>query len=603
MADFTQTPLNPTPVTPPAMSPVASLVSQPHMSKKIFKWLIGLAVVLGVISVLLFYFGGSSFTESGVILKIDGPTQASVGDEVIYKVHYENTTKTTLNNFKLSFTYPPNSAVIKDGQVVTDSGNVQTVSEPDLAPGQSRDEEFHAFLVGDRGNIKVALVKINFNAGTIKSSFEKSAQLSTTISDVPVSVTLVGPPTSVSGQLVTYYLDYRNQSQDDISDLRLSVDYPDGFKVSKITPTATTGNSLWSLPNVAKGNGARIIIQGTLSGREGDSKSFNATLQRNVNGTYVDYEKTSATTLISSPLLDLDTTINGDSNYISHAGDTLQYTVRYTNTSNFTFTGLTLSAKLSGAMYDFSSVEPRGGFFDASTGTITWNSTVVSAFDSLQPRATGTVNFTVKLKQISGSGSSNTLAHSVITLATDNVPDAVSVDRIAVSNDILTKITSQPTFSEKMYYKDSALGSSGAMPPQSGKSTTFTVHWVVTNPGNGLSGAKIVATLPQGVTWKNVVSVNGTQTPPPAFNKNTSQVTWNIGSLPYGVGISGTPAYELVFQVGVTPSATQVGLPAPVITAASLSGVDSFTKQNIAVSNLDLNTNSTVDRPGEGTVQ
>ena len=593
MPDFTQTPLY-------SMPPVPKPVSR--MSRKVLFWSIITAVVLGIISVLLFFYGGSSFTESGVLLTITGPTQASVGDEVVYKVHYQNNTKTALRNLKLSFNYPQSSAIIKDGQIVTNNGNVQVIDEPDLAPGASKDEEFHSFLVGDKGNIKIASVKLGFDAGNLKSTFEKSAQISTTISDVPISLTFVGPPTSVSGQAVTYFLDYRNQSQDDISDLRFTLTYPDGFRVTKVLPSATIGNTIWGLPLVKKGSGARITIQGTLTGREGDSKAFNVLLQRNINGTHVDYEKTSVTTVISSPLLNIDTTINGNADYISHAGDTLQYSIYYTNASNFTFSGLTLTAKLVGSIYDLSSLDTHGGFYDSSTGTINWNSTVIPTFDSLAPRANGTVVFSVKLKSVSGSGSGNTLARATITLATDNVPDTISVDKISVIDDILTKVTSQPTFIQKMYYNDASFGSSGTMPPQAGKSTTFTIHWLVTNPGNQLSNAKIVGILPQGVTWKNVVSVGSGQAQP-TFNKNTSQIAWNIGILPYGIGTGGTLAYELTFQVAINPSPTQSGQPAPVLTGATFSGVDSFPQQNIAVSNLDLSTNSTIDRPGEGAIQ
>lgn len=596
MSDFTQTPLNP-PFNPMPMPKQAS-----QMSRRVLFWSTITALALGIISVILFFYGGSSFTESGVILTIDGPTQASVGDEVIYKVHYENTTKTALHHLKLSFTYPQSSAVVKDGQIVNTNGNVQETDEPDLAPGASKDEEFHSFLVGDKGNIKVALVKLGFDAGDLKSTFEKSAQISTTISDVPISLTLVGPPTSVSGQSVTYLLDYRNQSADDISGLQLTLGYPDGFKVTKVTPSATVSNTVWSLPLVKKGLGARITIQGMLTGREGDSKAFNVSLQRNINGTYVDYEKTNVTTVISSPLLNVDTTVNGSADYISHAGDTLLYSIHYSNASNFTFSGLTLVAKLSGSMYDLTSLDTHGGFYDSSAGTVNWNSTVIPAFDSLAPGAGGTVVFSVRLKSTPGSGSSNTLAHATITLATSNVPDTINVDTISVSDDLLTKITSQPTFTQKMYYNDPSFGSSGPMPPQAGKSTTFTIHWLVTNPGNQLSSAKIVGTLPQGVTWKNVVSVGSGQ-PQPTFNKGTSQVLWNIGTLPYGVGISGTSAYELVFQVSVMPSPTQSGAPAPVLTGPTLSGVDSFTQQNIAVTNSDLDTGSTIDKPGQGAVQ
>ena len=139
------------------------------------------------------------------------------------------------------------------------------------------------------------------------------------------------------------------------------------------------------------------------------------------------------------------------------------------------------------------------------------------------------------------------------------------------------------------------------MPPQVGKETVFTIHWLLTNPGNSLNNAKITATLPQGVSWKNVISVGAGQ-PQPSYNKNTSQVSWSLGTLPSGVGIAGTAGYELAFQVGLKPSSTQVGLPAPILNGVSLSGVDSFTQQNIVVNNYDLTTNSTIDQPGQGVV-
>jgi len=598
MEEFIQTPLYPDPITP--TQPIMPI--KRNISKHIFRWLVGLAVVLVGISATLFYFGSSSFTESGITLTVTGPNQASVGDEVTYKVHIENNTKTALHSIKLSFTHPQSSAILKDGQIINSNGNVQVIDIEDLSAGASRDEEFHSFIVGDKGNIKVALAKLDFKVENIKSSFEKTAQFSTTISDTPVPITFVGPPTSVSGEAVTYLLDYRNQTQDDISGLQLVLSYPDGFRVTKVLPKATTGNTVWSLPLLKKGSGARIVIDGVLTGQQGDTKSFNVTLQRDINGTYVDYEKDTVTTLISSPLLKVSASVNGNANYISYPGDTLLYSIQYTNTSNFTFSGLTLRAKLSGSMYDLSSIDPRGGFYDSSTSTINWNSTVVPAFNALAPRATGVVVFSVKLKQTSGSSSNNTLAHATVTLETENVPDTISGNSVTVTNDILTKITSQPTFSQKAYYKDPSFGSSGPMPPEAGKNTVFTIHWLVTNPGNTVSNTKIVGTLPQGVIWKNIFTVGAGQ-PQPTFNKNTSQVIWDIGSLPFGVGTDGTLPYGLVFQVSVKPSPTQVGFEIPILTGARFSGVDSFTLQNIAITNLDINTNFTVDRPGEGVVQ
>ena len=170
-----------------------------------------------------------------------------------------------------------------------------------------------------------------------------------------------------------------------------------------------------------------------------------------------------------------------------------------------------------------------------------------------------------------------------------------------MQNELVTKITTQPTFDQKLYYNDAAFGSTGPMPPKVGQETVFTVRWRIANPGNPLANAKITATLPTGVTWKNVIGV-GAGLNQPTYNKNSSQITWDLGSIPQGVGIS-SDKYELAFQVSVKPAANQIGNEILLLRSISLSGTDSFTEQSIIVNAGDLTTSNTVDQPGNGIVQ
>lgn len=595
MADFNVQPLNPNPAPVPQNSH--------SMSRNVLKWLIILAVGLFVVAALIFWFGSSSFTESGVDLKIDAPTQASVGDQIEYKVTYANSTKSALSNIHLTFTYPDNSIVIdQNGQPIANSSNTQTVNIQSLNSGQSGEQDFYAFLIGDTGNIKTAKAVMDFNAGNIQSSFEKTATLATTITTLPISLTLSAPPSVSPGQPVSYVLDYRNQSNNDISGLQVVFTYPDGFTPNRFSPAPSQGNNTWSLANLKQSGNGRITVSGTLNGNEGDSKNVSVALQRNINGAFVNYEQASTSTLLSSALLNVSIAANDDRNYISHAGDTMQYTVKYKNASSYTLTGLTLTVKLDGAMYDFSSMNPDGGFFDSNTQTISWNSAADPDFNNLAPNQSGSLTFTVKLKpNLVGTGSGSYFVHATATLSTDNVPSSLDVNTISSQDDIVTKLTSQPIFEQSMYYNDTSFGQTGPLPPTANTETDFTVHWKITNPGNALSSARLTATLPQGVIWKNAISVGAGQ-PQPTYNKNTSQVVWNLGTVPAGAGIN-SDAYELVFQIGVKPSTTQVGQPVVVLQSPSLSGADSFTQQNIVVSAKDLSTNDPVDKPGQGTVQ
>src|SRR3990167_10706965 len=83
-----------------------------YNNNRLLKWLVLLALLLAIVSFLSFWFRSPSFSESGVKLEIEGPTQISVGDEVVYKLKYENKTKLDLKEIKFKFIYPDNSVVL-----------------------------------------------------------------------------------------------------------------------------------------------------------------------------------------------------------------------------------------------------------------------------------------------------------------------------------------------------------------------------------------------------------------------------------------------------------------------------------------------------------
>ena len=569
-----------------------------------------LALVLFIIAIGIFLFGKPSFSEDQVILDLEGPTQASVGDEVVYKVKYDNQTKLELYDLKFKFTYPEESIVIKDGKIVKEPGETFTADK--LQKGESGEKEFRAFLVGDRGNIKNAKIELEFRAGTLRPFFGKSDTASTTLISVPISLTLVAPPSAVSGQTVNYILDYRNESSGNISDIKFEFNYPDGFSVSARTPQPSQGTpagtvksseaNTWLVPLLRRGEGGRISIKGALTGKEGEVKTVSVILKRGINGEFIDYQKAATSSLISNPLLGLDVLTNGSRDYLAHLGDRLQYTVRYRNNSLSNLIGLNLEVKMEGEMYDIDTLDTAGGFYDGSSNTILWNAAVVPDFSVLPSNKSGEVKFSINIKNSFPSGvigGRNFSVKSAANLKTSSVPSGIEDDEISATADLVTRISTQPTLSQTAFYDDPAFGSFGPLPLKVGEETIFTIHWQTANLGNDMSNVEVKAILPPGITWKNVVSVGLGQSEP-TFNPNSSEVVWNIGVLPQGTGVL-TPKYEASFQIGFKPSVA--GQTPTIVKSGRFSGTDSFTKEQITLNALDLTTNNLVDRPDEGTVQ
>jgi len=83
--------------------------------------------------------------------------------------------------------------------------------------------------------------------------------------------------------------------------------------------------------------------------------------------------------------------------YVSSAGDSLDYILTYTNNSNVSFAGVNISANLVGKMFDFTSLQTNGAFSSRSN-TITWSTANTPALVSVAPGQSGSVEFSVKTK-------------------------------------------------------------------------------------------------------------------------------------------------------------------------------------------------------------
>lgn len=567
---------------------------------------LGIAILL-VVVIAFFFMGRGSFSESRVELKIEGPQEISAGASVSYKVTYANNNKISLSDVKLGFFYPPDAIVTRDNSVLNVTNENFDIGG--LKSGESGEKTLTAFVVGDRGNIKTARATLTFKPSNLSSIFKKEASLATTITTLAVPITLVAPPTVINGQNISYLIDYRNQSSGDLQDLRFQVRYPNGFKSSQFSPqpmSRSQGQDIWTIPVLKQGEGARITIQGALSGNERETKTISVVLQKKIATTtgdnYVDFEKSEASSVIATPLLSVGLIVNDSADYTAHAGDLLRYKANLKNNSDSDITGLSFSVHLDGSMFDFTSVR-SDGFFDSRVGTIYWNSSTVSALNNLGANQSATVEFEARLKSsFSGSlGARESFVKATAHLETPNVPADLNMDKLTADSELVTRISSSPTFAQKVLLNDSVFGSSGPFPPKVNSKTAFTIRWNLVNPSSDLSSAKVTAVLMPGVVWEEKARVSGSQ-PQPVYDARQGTVTWDLGTLPAGVGVS-FPQYEADFQISITPSVNQVGGAVPLLKNVGLEGTDTFTKERILRTIPDVTTSNVGDSSASGNVQ
>ncbi len=545
--------------------------------------------VIVLIVVFLLTIGSNGFSSSSVSINIDAPQEITAGQTITYTIEYENTNKAPLEDVELGFIYPDDSIVITDTGVSTVTNEIINI---DTIPGKTKAIlELKAIIVGNHGDIKDARVLLKFRPENLRSEIEITDEHVSTITSVSIPLDLVAPPTIIPGQTITYIIDYKNESEEIFKDMVLRIIYPDGFTPSKESPLpriSATGRdkvSIWEIPRLRPDEGERIIINGILTGKEREAKEISVVLQRiiNIDGKEVtiDFQRIHASSIISSPPLKITTKVNGGIDTIAELNSRLSYEITFRNDSNNLMSGVVVSAKLSGTMFDLPSVNSNG-FFDSRTNTIFWDASSIPELGLLRANQSGIAKFTINLKDsFTGSGLStaNSLIKVVSTIETKDIPDGLGVIRLFAEDELITSISTAPTFQQKLSAIDPIFGSQGPFPPVIDQTTILTIHWKLINPINKVSPARVSTTLSPGVSWQGVTRTIGTNIEP-KYNPTTQQISWDLGELPGGLGTTSTP-YEAFFQIAITPSTNQINKNVDLLQSSMFSGTDVFTNGNI----------------------
>lgn len=573
------------------------------------KYLFFFALFVLATVLVIFFIKRGSFSDGGVDFKIDGPTEITAGGLIEYKITYKNNNKVAVDGVHLSFFYPPDAVALKEDSATSLINENFNIGK--LESGQSGETQIKSYLVGDLGNIKTARAVLVFTPSKDKTEFKKESSLATTITSLAVPITLLAPVSITNGQATKYSIRYENRSGEDLKDLKLKLTYPQGFlfKSSSPNPDLTSGNfnrqDVWNIASLKNGDGSEITVQGVLSGQERESKKISLVLQRKISlpsgDVFVDFEKTEAVSTISTPILSLAMKINDETDYIAHLGDKLEYKLDFRNNNSDTLSGLNISVKLDGSMYDFSTVETDGSF-DGRTNIIAWTGSANSLLGDLGPNQSGSVFFKIKLKpSFSGSsGAKDSFVKASANIETMNIPTGVEADKISASTEITTRLSSSPTLTQKLLINEAAL-SPNQFPPKVNKKTTFAVRWNVTNPGNPLSLAKITATLAPGVSWVGNLEISGPSTVQPIFDSRRDVITWDMGNIDAGSGNS-PMQYQAKFQISITPSVNQVGNPVDLLKNVRFDATDAFTNEKISRTIRDITTSNVDDSSESGLV-
>lgn len=562
--------------------------------------IIGAVVV--AICVLLLYLVFRTSENTAIKIEFGETGQVAQGKPFDFEVSVLSEESKVLKNVKLAIYLPSGTFFVGED----DRQRVEEKILGDVGPGSLNKETFRLIAMGETGEKKVLRAKLTYAiAPNDKVFFEIEKDVEVGLGESAIALDIQASEEVASGEVFDIKLKYKNESEEDLKNLSLRIDYPPVFKFKEASVDPDKGENEWQILLLGKGEERELTVSGSVIGFTGAVVEVPISILGNFEGEQYSILTLKKEIKIAEAPLSVAIEVNGssglkndDGGYVTRRGDTLKYVFRYKNNSNVTLNNVQVKAKFSGEAFNFGSLRTNGSF-NSYDRTVNWNSGNVSELQSLAAGASGVLEVEVGVRgdlTITRLGDKNFLLKSEASIQSSNSP-AGSVGLSSLAK-LETAMAGEVVADAQGFYRDAKAGilNSGDFPLQVGRTTQFTIHWILKNYYSDISGAEFSARLPAGVKWTGKVKTNSTNEP--VFDENNNLVRWKIDRVVATRGVISDP-YEAVFQVEVTPTAGQNGQILDLLGPTDFVAHDEFADVTITATDVKLDTNL----PDDSTVQ
>jgi len=548
----------------------------------------GLVAIIGIFLVVsgavgVYKFNQSAFGEEKVSITISGPQEARSGDILTYEVSYKNNNRISLKEAALRLNFPDNFYPEDNPNFISESPSNGRFELGKIARYSEGKITFRGKAFSPTGSLIYIKSELGYKPSNFNSRFVSKHQIGVNIISFPIILEVLAPLKISSGDAIDYLVSYKNKSEENFENIKVKIEYPEGFTFSMANPKASESNNVWYIGHVSKGQEGKIVISGKLEGARDEVRVIRADIGSSA-GEFSSYNKESAGTKIEASPLFITQRVNGLTNLTANAGDSLMFEIDYKNEGSIGLKDVIITEKIDSPALDYTKLSmDNKGAYDPSNRTITWKASDFKELAHLEPGGEGKVVFNIKVKDVipvETADDKNFVISSLAKIDSPDIPTPIESNKIIAGNKIDIKLNSKLGLEVKGYYEDPFIKNSGPLPPTVGLETTYALHWKVFNVSNDLAEAKVETILPTSVVF------TGQKYPQDAifdYNERTNTLIWQIGNLSAGTGVL-MPAKEAIFQVKIKPAPNQIKNSVDLTGASVFSGRDLFTNENVSIS-------------------
>ncbi len=187
--------------------------------------------------------------EPQLRLRIEGPSQANIGQQVTHQLVVENTGDGIATDIRLKTTFPDSIRPTKSNGEIT---------IPDLQPGRSMVIDLESFAKAP-GKTELTAVASSIGVET------QTAKASVTIYQPELEVSAVGPKMNFVNREGIYTVKLENTGEVDVSNVNILLQVPAGMEVTTISREATvdaeSGMLVWTFDKIAAKSEEQIQLK------------------------------------------------------------------------------------------------------------------------------------------------------------------------------------------------------------------------------------------------------------------------------------------------------------------------------------------------------
>jgi hypothetical protein len=534
--------------------------------------------LLALGAAMFIFFGGINMISSNnVDIEITAGSSVSSGEELDMGLSIINTNRTDLEDVVLYVDYPEGSDTVGDNSqpIAHDKIDLDTIGK-----GQKKDYTLRTLLFGEKDTIKTFDFRLEYKVQGSNATFSKEKTFDVIIGSSPVLLNVNYPKEVNSGQEVTLSVDVTSNSSVPLKGTLVKIEYPYGFTYESSNIKPLRDNSVWNIGDLKNGDKKTLSVTGVIVGQNMEDRSFRISAGNQSSGASPDLDTVLAASTVTvgirKAFFDLEVLTPGGA--VGTAGVSVPVILKWQNTLPDKVVNNKVDVVISGNAFDRDHVTVgNNGFYQSVNNEVYWDKNTTSVLANLLPGDSGQVALNVA--SLPDSPQLHALRNPHIDLHVVMTGDRTGSDATQISStqDFTIKIASQLGLTAKSFRSSGGFANTGPIPPKADTESTYTVTWTLANTTNDLSNGIVTATLPTGVVWKGQTSPGSEKV---AYDPDTRTVTWSVGGISAGVGYGYAPR-TVSFQVGITPSISQIGSSPNLVSVSRASAMDTYTAQTI----------------------